>query len=219
MSAGVPVPATLATNDPHAVVGSAREVGAVVYKPLAGGGRCRRLTDADLSAERLGRSAAAPRCSRPRCREQTSASTWSAAPWSRHTRSCPTSWTIAVRRPKCVRCGSAPVEADAAVVLRRRVACRSPASICAGDPTAASRCWSAIPRRCSPASSATPAQSRCRMLCEPLLNATEIGGLTGRDLGDPAAANSSAGKPAGRVCPLVDDRCGAVRGADWWLWP
>ena len=32
----------------------------MVYKPLAGGGRCRRLTDADLSAERLGRLAAAP---------------------------------------------------------------------------------------------------------------------------------------------------------------
>jgi glutathione synthase/RimK-type ligase-like ATP-grasp enzyme len=59
-SAGVPVPATLATNDPHAVVEFAREMGAVVYKPLAGGGRCRRLTDADLSAERLGRLAAAP---------------------------------------------------------------------------------------------------------------------------------------------------------------
>ena len=58
--AGVPVPATLATNDPQAVVEFAREVGAVVYKPLAGGGRCRRLTDADLSAERLGRLAAAP---------------------------------------------------------------------------------------------------------------------------------------------------------------
>ena len=37
-SAGVPVPATLATNDPHAVVEFAREMGAVVYKPLAGGG-------------------------------------------------------------------------------------------------------------------------------------------------------------------------------------
>ena len=32
----------------------------MVYKPLAGGGRCRRLTDADLSAERLSRLAAAP---------------------------------------------------------------------------------------------------------------------------------------------------------------
>jgi hypothetical protein len=58
--ADVPVPATLATNDPQAVVEFAREVGAVVYKPLAGGGRCRRLTDADLSADRLGRLAAAP---------------------------------------------------------------------------------------------------------------------------------------------------------------
>ena len=59
-AAGVPVPATLATNDPDAVVTFAGEVGALVYKPLAGGGRCRRLTDADLSAERLSRLAAAP---------------------------------------------------------------------------------------------------------------------------------------------------------------
>lgn len=59
-AAGVPVPATLATNDPHAVVEFAREMGAVVYKPLAGGGRCRRLTEDDLSARRLGRLAVAP---------------------------------------------------------------------------------------------------------------------------------------------------------------
>jgi glutathione synthase/RimK-type ligase-like ATP-grasp enzyme len=58
--AGIPVPATLATNDPHALVEFAREQGAVVYKPLAGGGRCRRLTGSDLSTERLGRLAAAP---------------------------------------------------------------------------------------------------------------------------------------------------------------
>ena len=53
-AAGVPVPATLATNDPDAVVTFAGEVGALVYKPLAGGGRCRRLTDADLSADGRG---------------------------------------------------------------------------------------------------------------------------------------------------------------------
>jgi hypothetical protein len=46
-SAGVPVPATLATNDPVAVRDFARGR-AVVYKPLAGGGRCRALTTADL---------------------------------------------------------------------------------------------------------------------------------------------------------------------------
>ncbi|MCO1658612.1 ATP-grasp domain-containing protein [Pseudonocardia humida] len=58
--AGVPVPSTLATNDPLAVAAFAAEVGAVVYKPLAGGGRCRRLAAADLVPERLGRLAAAP---------------------------------------------------------------------------------------------------------------------------------------------------------------
>lgn len=50
-TAGVPVPATLATSDPDAVREFAAEAGAVVYKPLAGGGRCRVLTAADL--ERL----------------------------------------------------------------------------------------------------------------------------------------------------------------------
>ena len=58
--AGVPVPATLATNDPRAVAEFAAEVGAVVYKPLAGGGHCRRLTAADLTPGRLDRLAAAP---------------------------------------------------------------------------------------------------------------------------------------------------------------
>lgn len=51
-TAGVPVPATLATSDPDAVRDFARETaGPLVYKPLAGGGRCRVLTAADL--ERL----------------------------------------------------------------------------------------------------------------------------------------------------------------------
>jgi glutathione synthase/RimK-type ligase-like ATP-grasp enzyme len=59
-AAGVPVPATLATNDPRDVVEFAGEVGAVVYKPLAGGGKCRRLTPDDLTSGRLDRLAAAP---------------------------------------------------------------------------------------------------------------------------------------------------------------
>jgi glutathione synthase/RimK-type ligase-like ATP-grasp enzyme len=59
-SAGVPVPATLASNDPQAVRDFARAMGAIVYKPLAGGAKCRRLTPADLSAERLRRLARAP---------------------------------------------------------------------------------------------------------------------------------------------------------------
>ena len=59
-SAGVCVPATLATNSPEDVVAFAREVGALVYKPLAGGGRCRRVTASDLSADRLAALARAP---------------------------------------------------------------------------------------------------------------------------------------------------------------
>jgi len=59
-AAGVPVPATLATNDPRDVVEFADEVGAVVYKPLAGGAKCRRLTADDLTSGRLDRLAAAP---------------------------------------------------------------------------------------------------------------------------------------------------------------
>jgi glutathione synthase/RimK-type ligase-like ATP-grasp enzyme len=60
-AAGVPVPATLATNDPRAVREFARDVGgALVYKPLAGGGRCRRVTGADLDLHRLRLLARAP---------------------------------------------------------------------------------------------------------------------------------------------------------------
>lgn len=57
----VPVPRTLATNDPdevrrfyHALAGN------VVYKPLAGGGLCRRLLPEDLRDERLALLANAP---------------------------------------------------------------------------------------------------------------------------------------------------------------
>jgi glutathione synthase/RimK-type ligase-like ATP-grasp enzyme len=59
--AAVPVPRTLATNDPEAVVDFARSVGGpIVYKPLAGGALCRRLTDGDLLPERLRLLAGAP---------------------------------------------------------------------------------------------------------------------------------------------------------------
>lgn len=59
--AGVPVPRTLAGNDPRAVREFARAVGGpIVYKPLAGGALCRRVTPADLRQDRLRLLAAAP---------------------------------------------------------------------------------------------------------------------------------------------------------------
>ncbi|GAA3012186.1 hypothetical protein [Streptosporangium longisporum] len=59
--AAVPVPRTLATNDPDAVAGFARATaGLVVYKPLAGGALCRRITPGDLRPERLRLLATAP---------------------------------------------------------------------------------------------------------------------------------------------------------------
>jgi glutathione synthase/RimK-type ligase-like ATP-grasp enzyme len=60
-AASVPLPRTLATNDPAAVLAFARELdGRLVYKPVAGGGRCRRATEADLLAPRLRALATAP---------------------------------------------------------------------------------------------------------------------------------------------------------------
>jgi glutathione synthase/RimK-type ligase-like ATP-grasp enzyme len=60
-AAGVPVPPTLATNDPAAVLDFAQDIGGpLVYKPLAGGGLCRRVTDADLGSDRLRLLARAP---------------------------------------------------------------------------------------------------------------------------------------------------------------
>ncbi|MGH3941465.1 MAG: ATP-grasp domain-containing protein [Pseudonocardiaceae bacterium] len=57
----VPVPRTLATNDPAAVIDFARSIdGSVVYKPLAGGAPCRRVTPEDLHPERLSLLANAP---------------------------------------------------------------------------------------------------------------------------------------------------------------
>jgi hypothetical protein len=60
-AAGVPVPRTLASNDPDAVVAFARGLdGPIVYKPLAGGGVCRRATAVDLRMPRLHALATAP---------------------------------------------------------------------------------------------------------------------------------------------------------------
>lgn len=59
-AAGVPVPRTLATNDPETLARFAAEVGSVVYKPLAGGALCRRLAPEDFSDERLAALARAP---------------------------------------------------------------------------------------------------------------------------------------------------------------
>ena len=57
----VPVPRTLASNDPDAVAAFARDLGGpMVYKPLAGGGLCRRVGVRDLRSERLRALAAAP---------------------------------------------------------------------------------------------------------------------------------------------------------------
>lgn len=59
--AAVPVPRTLASNDPAAVVDFAECVGGpIVYKPIAGGALCRRVAVADLRPERLGLLANAP---------------------------------------------------------------------------------------------------------------------------------------------------------------
>ncbi|WP_226023083.1 ATP-grasp domain-containing protein [Halomicrobium salinisoli] len=58
--AGVPVPETLATNDPSAVRAFLDRVGDVVYKPVAGGGHARRLTPEDCTDERLSRLSNAP---------------------------------------------------------------------------------------------------------------------------------------------------------------
>lgn len=53
-SAGVPIPSTLATNDPEAVIAFTDDGRRpVVYKPLAGGGQCHRLTPDDLEPDRL----------------------------------------------------------------------------------------------------------------------------------------------------------------------
>ncbi|ADG06746.1 ATP-grasp domain-containing protein [Kyrpidia tusciae] len=57
--AGIPVPRTLVTGDGETVRAFAAER-EVVYKPVAGGALCRRLTREDLKPERLERLAGAP---------------------------------------------------------------------------------------------------------------------------------------------------------------
>jgi glutathione synthase/RimK-type ligase-like ATP-grasp enzyme len=60
-AARIPVPRTLASNDPEAVLAFASRLpGPMVYKPLAGGGLCRRATTADLRPARLRSLAGAP---------------------------------------------------------------------------------------------------------------------------------------------------------------
>lgn len=59
--AGLPVPATLWTNDPARVREFCREREAI-YKPVAGGAVTRRMTEADLTDERLATLVGAPVC-------------------------------------------------------------------------------------------------------------------------------------------------------------
>ncbi|HEV3470466.1 MAG TPA: ATP-grasp domain-containing protein [Pyrinomonadaceae bacterium] len=59
-AAGLPVPRTLATNDPAALLRFAEDFGPLVYKPLAGGALCRRVEPEDLEGERLAALARAP---------------------------------------------------------------------------------------------------------------------------------------------------------------
>ncbi|MBN2307546.1 MAG: hypothetical protein JXR94_01160 [Candidatus Hydrogenedentes bacterium] len=58
--AGLPVPEYLATNDAAAVRRFVKRQPAAVYKPLAGGATVQRLTQADLTDERLAALALAP---------------------------------------------------------------------------------------------------------------------------------------------------------------
>ena len=59
-AAGLPVPRTLATNDPEEVLRFHAEAGPLVYKPLAGGALCRRVGAEDLEGARLKALARAP---------------------------------------------------------------------------------------------------------------------------------------------------------------
>lgn len=58
--AGLPVPRSLATNDPDAVRGFLAAVKAVVYKPLSGGATVQHLQAKDLGEERMAALANAP---------------------------------------------------------------------------------------------------------------------------------------------------------------
>jgi glutathione synthase/RimK-type ligase-like ATP-grasp enzyme len=57
---GIPVPATLVTNDGKDLMEFVKKHKSVVYKPVAGGAACKRLGKADLSKERLNRLKSAP---------------------------------------------------------------------------------------------------------------------------------------------------------------
>ncbi|WP_176393150.1 ATP-grasp domain-containing protein [Natronolimnobius baerhuensis] len=59
-AAGVPVPETLTTTDPEAVRSFADRLGAIVYKPVSGGGHAAVLTPDDLDADRLSLLANSP---------------------------------------------------------------------------------------------------------------------------------------------------------------
>ncbi|SFR93294.1 Glutathione synthase/RimK-type ligase, ATP-grasp superfamily [Halomicrobium zhouii] len=58
--AEIPVPDTLATNDPDAARAFVERVGDAVYKPVGGGGHARSITPADLDSDHLDRLANAP---------------------------------------------------------------------------------------------------------------------------------------------------------------
>lgn len=60
-AAGLPVPATLWSNDPAAVRAFCREREAI-YKPVAGGAATRKVEERDLEPERLAKLQAAPVC-------------------------------------------------------------------------------------------------------------------------------------------------------------
>jgi glutathione synthase/RimK-type ligase-like ATP-grasp enzyme len=60
-AAGLPVPATLWSNDPQAVLAFCREHEAI-YKPVAGGAATRKVEARDLEPERLAKLQAAPVC-------------------------------------------------------------------------------------------------------------------------------------------------------------
>jgi glutathione synthase/RimK-type ligase-like ATP-grasp enzyme len=58
--AGVPVPETLAANDPERVRAFVDRIDDAIYKPVGGGGQARPVGQEDLTDDRLGRLANAP---------------------------------------------------------------------------------------------------------------------------------------------------------------
>lgn len=59
-AADLPVPETVATNDPDAATAFVERVGDAVYKPVGGGGHARSITPEDLDPRRLDRLSNAP---------------------------------------------------------------------------------------------------------------------------------------------------------------